>query len=361
MKIIHIVPGNQIGGPQRYALDICRHYAAAGHDVLALTRDAKAVDRRFSEAGVELAHAPLRDYPDIFSSLALKPILKDSPSGETIVHVHRYGDALTAILARKLSGRSDVRIIVTRHIFEKGRTSWLRRFIYRQVDAHIFVSDAARREFLSAWPHGRYPFDTARLFVAYNSRNITPERTEIPQKGAVTAMFHGTLRPGKGLETLIDALGMLKDTRLRLKIAGTGDPDFIDSLRRRADALGVMERIDWIRHIEDPLALIATCHFGVLPSTVPEGFGMANLEYMAAARAQIATFNGAQPEYLTPGEEALEVAPGDADDLAGKMRLLYEDRDLCASMGEKAAGRYDNQLAWPHFIERLDNIYYAKT
>lgn len=357
MKLIHIVAGNVMGGPQRYALDICRHYAAWGHDVLALTRDAKAIDRHFAEAGVKLSHAPLRDYPDIFSSIALKQILEDSPSKAIVIHVHRYRDALTAIAARRLAGRTDVKIVVTRHISEKGKNNWLRRFIYRQVDAHIFVSDSARRAFLSAWSHSRYPFDTARLHVAFNSRNVIPERTEIPEKGAVTAMFHGTLRHGKGLETLIDAMGLLKDTRLRLKIAGSGDPDFLDSLRRRAQALGVMEKIDWHRNVEEPLTLISSCHFGVLPSEVPEGFGMANLEYMAAGRAQISTFNGAQSEYLTPGYEALQVAAESPHMLADAMRKLAANRELCAEMGRRAAEKYDRLLSWPHFVERLDAIY----
>ncbi len=357
MRIIHIVSGNVMGGPQRYALDICRHYAGEGEDVIALTRDAKSIDRQFAEAGVALEHAPLRDYPDLFSSLALKPILKEAPVGETIVHVHRYRDALTAIAARKMAGRPDVKIIVTRHISEKGKTNWLRRYIYRQVDAHICVSDSARREFLSAWPEGRYPFDTARLHVLFNSRNLIPLREPLPAKGAITAMCHGTLRPGKGLEILIDALGEVKDTRLRLKIVGTGSPDFVDSLRRRAQGLGVMERIDWIRNADDPVRLISLCHFGILPSETPEAFGMANLEYMAAGRAQISTFNGAQSEYLTPGVEALKVPPGNVTALANAMRVLYNDRDLAERLGAQAADRYDRQLAWPRFISRLDEIY----
>ncbi len=346
-----------MGGPQRYALDICRHYAGEGHDVIALTRDAKTVDRRFAEAGVTLEHAPLRDYPDLFSSLTLKPLLKDSPVGATVVHVHRYRDALTAIAARKMAGRPDIRIIVTRHICEKGKTNWLRRYIYRQVDAHICVSETARREFLSAWPEGRYPFDPTRLHVIFNSRNLPALRQPLPAKGAITAMCHGTLRPGKGLETLIDALGELKDTRLRLKIVGSGNPDFVDSLRRRAQALNIMERIDWIRNVDDPARLISLCHFGILPSETPEAFGMANLEYMAAGRAQISTFNGAQSEYLTPGAEALKVPPGNVIALANAMRALYSDKNLATRLGEQAARRYDSQLAWPRFIRHLDEIY----
>lgn len=346
-----------MGAPQRHALDICRHYAASGHDVLALTRDAKAVDRHFAEAGVPLAHAPLRDYPDLFSSLILRRILQEKPEGPVVVHVHRYRDALTAIAARRLAKRPDVRIVVTRHRSSPAKNNMLRRYIYRQIDAHIFVSEFARREFLSTWPHGRYPFDPQRLHVAFNSRNVAPDRCGLPVKGPVTAMWHGTLRHGKGLEILLEAMAMLKDTRLRLKIAGVGDPDFCDSLRSLALRLGVMERIDWIRKGEDPAPYIRSCHFGVLPSTEPEAFGMSNIEYMAAGRAQITTFMGARLEYLTPGVEALEVAPGDAAPLADAMRRLYDDRDLCRRLGEAAARRYDASLAWPHFIARLDNIY----
>lgn len=359
MKLIHIVSGNTMGGAQRYSLDICRHYAEAGDDVVAITRDAKAIDRRFAEAGVALAHAPLRDYPDIFSSLQLKKILKDIPEGEGVVHVHRYRDALTAIAARRLARRPDIRIVATRHVCRKGKNNWLRRFIYRQIDQHIFVSKRSLEEFLSAWPHGRYPFDSARLHVIFNSRNISAERRPLPEKGAVTAMFHGTLRPGKGLETLLDALALLKDTRLRLKIVGSGDPDFVDSLRHRALTSGIMERIDWIRNVEDPMSLISTCHFGVLPSEDPEAFGMANLEYMAAGRAHISTFNGAQSEYLEDGKDAISVTPANVEELAGAMRSLYNDRELCAGIGRHAAQSYDELLDWPHFITHLDSIYHA--
>lgn len=356
-RIIHIVHGNTMGGAQRYALDICRHYAGLGHDVTALTRDARVIDTQFREAGVSLAHAPLRDYPDLFSSLALRPMLEESPQGRTVVHVHRYRDALTAIIARSMARRPDVRIIVTRHISEPAKDNMLRRFIYRHVDAHIFVSEFSRKEFLATWRHGRYPLDSARLHVAFNSRNIIADPTEEPAKGAITAMFHGTLRQGKGLDTLIRAMTYLKDTRLRLRIVGNGDPDYCDTLRRLALSLGVMDSIDWSRNVSDPARMIPQCHFGVLPTSVPEAFGMANLEYMAAGRPQICTFNGAQPEYLTPGVEALEVPPTDPEALADAMRRLYEDKDLRRMLGNAAAQRYAKTLSWQHFISRIDKIY----
>ena len=97
-------------------------------------------------------------------------------------------------------------------------------------------------------------------------------------------MFHGPLIPGKGLEVLIDAMSLLKRTKIRLKIVGTGQPDYVDSLRRRALTREVMDMIDWHKHTKRPLDIIGGCHFGVLPSVKEEAFGLANLEYMASGR-----------------------------------------------------------------------------
>lgn len=358
MKLIHIVAGNIMGGAQRYALDICRHFASAGEEVIALTRDTLTIDTQFRQAGITLVHAPLRDYPDLFSSLTLKPLLQSAPEGEpVIVHVHRYRDALTAITARRLAKRPDVRIVISRHICEPAKNNWLRRYIYRQTDANIFGSDFSRQTFLSTWPQSRYPFDPARLHVAYDSRNTHSAPVPEPERGAITAMYHGYLRAGKGLMTLLSALALLKDTRLRLKIVGAGDGDYIDALRSRAITLGVMDSIDWHYNTEDPAALIPNCHFGVLPSESPEAGGMANIDYMACGRVHISTFNSAQSEYMTPGTEALQVPPGDPQALADAMRRLYSAKELRLKMDQAAYDTYCKSLCWDKFIERINRIY----
>ncbi|MDE5773611.1 MAG: glycosyltransferase, partial [Muribaculaceae bacterium] len=140
MRLIHIIAETTMGGRQRYALDICSHFADCGHDVIAVTRDAKAIDEQFRKAGITLRHAPVRDYPDIFSSLILKRIIEEQPDQKTVIHVHRYRDALTAITARHLARRPDIRIIATRHKSAPGKDNWLRRLIYRNLDGDIFVS-----------------------------------------------------------------------------------------------------------------------------------------------------------------------------------------------------------------------------
>lgn len=170
-------------------------------------------------------------------------------------------------------------------------------------------------------------------------------------------MYHGQLIPGKGVETLIDALSLLKGLRLRLKIVGNGTPDYVDRLRRRAITRGVMESIDWHKHSNNPLELIRASDFGVLPSQIEEACGMANIEYMACGRPQVCTSNGAQSEYITDGREGFLVPPGNPVLLAEAMRKLATDIALRRRMGERALKTFRNTLSWQSFISKLTPLY----
>ncbi len=356
--LIHIVASNKWGGPQRYALDICRHFKTKGWRVEVFTRDARAVDDLFEAAGIPRLHAPLSGFFDLSTAFVMARRMREIPVGTGIIHTHRYRDAFTALLARKIAGRPDIRIISTSHIVRKGKDSAIYRRVYRNIDAQIFVSGLAASRFLSSWHQQIPPFPVNRIHVLHNSLFSPPgEMTDEPTRGPVIAMFHGPLRPGKGLEILIDALTMLRNIKLRLRIVGAGNPDYVDSLRRRALTRGVMEMIDWYGYSYNPNKLITESHFGVLPSVAEEAFGLANLEYMANGRPQVSTSNGAQSEYLTDNKEALLIAPGQTQALADAMRKIATDRELRLRMGKAAFETFKEILSWENFCNRLEAIY----
>ena len=357
-NLIHIINGNRLGGAQQYALDICRHYRDRGVNVIALTRGARAVDSSFEADGIALAHAPLRGVLDIASVWRLAKVLRNLPKGPTVVHAHRYSDANIAVLAKSLAKRHDVRIVTTRHAVRRGRNTSVFRRLYRHIDAHIFVSKAAYDRFCRSWTGRHKPLPSQKVFILHNSLNLGLKAPlPLPEKGPVTAMYHGSIAERKGLETLIDALMLTEGTKIRLTIAGTGNPDFLDQLRRRAMARGVMEIIDWNTNCKDPLPLIARCHFGVVPSVESEAFGMSNLRFMACGRPQISTMTGARPEYLQDGKTALVVAPADAGALADAMKRLAADASLRDRLAHNAFDEFNRSMAWNVFIRHLDEIY----
>lgn len=356
-SLLHIIPSNKWGGVQTYAYDICRHYHDRGWNVAALTRNAVNIDSRFSETGIRLLHAPVGGFFDINSILTLARELKKTPQGKSTVHVHRYRDAFTALLAKRIARRPDIRIVSTRHNVRHGRNTFFFRKMYNLVDAHIFVSRLAHDRFINGLSHIALP--AGRSFILHNSLNIDSDRKPAPQQGPVVAMFLGPVVAGKGIETLIDAMVKLRDLRMRFRICGSGNPDFIDSLRRRAISRGVMECIDWnLRPAGTGAGSSAEeCHIGVVPSVEMEACGMANIRFMAAGRPQVTTGIGAQTEYLEDGSTALFVPPADAGALADAIRRLASDQALRERMGRQALKDYSERLSWKHFTDELDKIY----
>lgn len=181
-SLIHIVSSNKWGGVQTYALDICRHYAEAGWEVTALTRNAVGVDAPFAEAGIGLLHAPVGGFFDLASPMTLARKLRESPRGATVVHTHRYRDAFTALLAKKIANRPDVRIVTTRHSVRRGRDTRVFRKIYSGISAHIFVSEMCYNAFRHSLKKD-ITLPPERIHILRNSINA---ETDTPCRSPVT-------------------------------------------------------------------------------------------------------------------------------------------------------------------------------
>lgn len=356
--LIHIVPANKWGGVQTYALDICRYYHEAGWKVTAVTRNAVGVDAPFSDSGIRLLHAPVRGFFDIATAMVIARSLRGLPPGEpAVIHTHRYRDAFTALIAKKLAKRPDVRVVSTRHTVRRGRDSRIFRKLYKLIDAHIFVSQMAFDGFMGH--SGRnLELSPEKVHILHNSLLLDDMMPEAEHThGPVVALYQGALVKGKGLETLIDAMALLKNVKMRLRISGSGNPDYLDLLRRRAMMRDVMDSIDWNIKATPSLETCEDSHFGVIPSTEREAFSLESLRFMAAMRPQICTLHGAQTEYLQDEETALLVEPGNANALADAMRRLAQDRELRLTMGYAAYKEFMRGLSWKTFINKLNYIY----
>lgn len=354
--LIHLISSNKWGGAQQYAFDICDHYHSAGWDVAAVTRDAKVIDDHFRTRNIKLLHAPLRGFFDPASAVMLARKLRKIPRDRGIVHVHRYRDAFTVLLAKRLAGRPDIRVVSTRHTVRRGRNSRLFRRIYNKLNAHIFVSEVSFEHFKRSWE--QLPMSPERVHILHNSVHIPASVPQPePDKGPIFAIYPGPVVKGKGIESIIDAMPSMAGMRVRLRIAGPGNPDYLDELRRRAINRNVMEMIDWNTASEASDELISRSHFAVLPSVEREAFGLPNIRTMAAGRPQICTTNGAQAEYLTDGETALFVAPADSQVLAEAMKKLASDAALRKEIGSNAFRAYSRHLSWQSFIPKLTEIY----
>ena len=352
MNIVHLVSNKTWGGGERYVLDLCRRCSAEGHSVAVGTRRSEAVDKPFANAGFTPGHLPLRGAVDFLSPMMLARVLNrmDAP---TVLHAHNFKDAYTAVRARRLMKEpGKVRVVVTRHLVKAAKDSSMERDLYRQIDDIIFVSEAARQAFVS----GRPGCDEAKLHVVHNSI-MPPEPAPKTPSDTVRLLYAGRIAPEKGIDVLIDALATLGDLPLRLTVAGVGNAKTVMPLMEKCRRLGLEERVDWAGHVDDIYTAISDADIGVLPTTVPESFGLAVLEFMSQGVPPIASNAGGPTEIITDGTDGLLVRPGNAISLAAAIRLLATDSGRREQMAEKAARTFSDRFAYDRFYNSIMTIY----
>lgn len=166
------------------------------------------------------------------------------------------------------------------------------------------------------------------------------------------------LKPIYGPQFLLEAFVQVKRhvPRARLLMVGTGPME--QTLKRRAEELGISNSIDWrghIAHVEIP-QLFSQMTVFVMPS-LSESLGVAALESQAMKVPVVATNVGGIPEAVLHGESGILVQPGDSQTLAKSIIHLLEAPQRCLRMGEKGRVHVERRFDWRHTIAGMLETY----
>jgi glycosyltransferase involved in cell wall biosynthesis len=95
----------------------------------------------------------------------------------------------------------------------------------------------------------------------------------------------------------------------------------------------------------------------VLPSRTFEMCPLSILEAMSHGLPVIASRLGGQAELVDDGVTGLLFTPGDADDLAKKIKLLWDNPELCRRLGRAGYERVVNEYREDVYFRRLMAVY----
>lgn len=161
----------------------------------------------------------------------------------------------------------------------------------------------------------------------------------------------GSLRPVKGQEVLLDAVGMLGG-RWPVDVVVIGDGPMGTDLARRAERLGVP--LELPGHVEDTRPWLASATLYVHPSH-SEGSSNAIAEAMAQGCAVVASDVGGSRELLA-GTGVL-VPPGDVGELADSLERLLASPSWRCSLGEAAREHAQLHMSVSAVVGRHLEIY----
>ncbi|MBW1700407.1 MAG: glycosyltransferase family 4 protein [Deltaproteobacteria bacterium] len=217
------------------------------------------------------------------------------------------------------------------------------------VDVFIALTECCRQKFIEGGlPAGGLPAN--KIMVKPNFVE-DPVPVTPPGKGAV---FVGRLSPEKGVRTLLSAWQEIPGSPLN--IIGEGP------LRAELEGFAGSKKIKNVRFFgqresEECYQAIRQAAFLILPSVCYENFPRAIVESFACGRPVVASRLGSMAELVEHGRTGLLFEPGNAEDLAEKVRLLLKNPDACREMGLAARREYEEKYTPERNYEMLMEIY----
>jgi len=183
-------------------------------------------------------------------------------------------------------------------------------------------------------------------------------------------LYVGRIEPLKGIDTLIEAVGILHGEGVLdehpfcLAIIG-GDPQVsreqmtaeMERLQSLRKSLGILDLITFLgKRDQDTLQYYYSAAEVVVVPSHYESFGLVALEAMACGTPVVASETGGLAFLVRDGETGFHVPTADPKALAERLRVIIQDDVLRAKLGKQAA-KYAKAYAWSEIVEQILDLY----
>lgn len=169
----------------------------------------------------------------------------------------------------------------------------------------------------------------------------------------------GSLTAGKGHRFAVEAFGAVvsRDPGRRAKLVIVGEGPEGARLERLIRQLGLRGQVRIIPRERNIWNLYAASDLVVLPSVSLEDFPNVVLEAMACSKPVIASAISGVPEQVVDGETGLLVPPGDLEELARAMRILFDFKELRERFGAAGRRRFEENFTAEKAARRYFDLY----
>jgi phosphatidylinositol alpha-1,6-mannosyltransferase len=240
---------------------------------------------------------------------------------------------------------------------------WALRWAYNA--AHTITAPSAfTRDAIVQYAHPRAPIRILHNGVNFErfqqGTDVGGIRGHWPGKKLLLTV--GGLKPRKGQDVVIRALGILAKSRDDFQYVIVGGGKLRVALEQLAQQQGVADRVSFMGEVvgEDLVAYFQACdvyvHTPVLVNWQFEGFGIVYLEASACRKPIIAADSGGIRDAVIDGKTGLIVPELDVAATARAIERLLDDPILAASLGEQGYA-YAQDHSWDRIGAQFMNLY----
>lgn len=389
--------GKNTGGMNVYIYELARKLGQMGHQLDVYTRSQDehvphvVHDLGFGNRVVHVPAGPevflpkseLTEYFDEFVEYILEFTQRKGIEYD-IIHSHYW---MSGIVAEKLKAAWHIPVVHMFHTlglmknriagngeFEGDYRILGERQVLRSADKIIAATPAELSQL--QWLYETSTENVQIVPPGVNIRNFYPiardearEFIDVPCENRMI-LFVGRIEPLKGIETLIQAIGLMRENKkldnyqLCLAIIG-GDADASEEemshemvrLQKLRKDLGLNDFVNFLgkRPQSDLPYYYSAADIVVVPSHY-ESFGMVALEAMACGTPVIASQVGGLAYLIQDGVTGYHVPDNDPKALSDSLSLLLDDDKLNYKLGMQAA-EYARAYSWENIAAQLVTIY----
>jgi glycogen synthase len=395
MKVLMVsweYPPVVIGGLGRHVHHLSTALAAAGHEVVVLSRRPSGTDpsthpssdetnedvrvvaaaqdpHEFTFGEDMMAWTLAMGHAMVRTGLSLKKKRSGRAWRPDVVHAH---DWLVAHPAVGLSEFYDVPMVSTIHATEAGRHSgWVSGSLSRQVhaveswlvresDSLITCSASMRDEITELFGPGLAEVTVIRNGIDAARWPFAERRRHAVAGGPPDLLFVGRLEYEKGVHDAIAALPRIRRAHPGTTLTIAGDGTQQDWLVERARKHRVLKATRFVGRL-DHAELLAALHradAAVLPSHY-EPFGLVALEAAAAGTPLVTSNIGGLGEAVINGETGMSCPPRDVARLAEAVGAVLDDPAAAQHRARAARERLTSDFDWHTVADETAQVYLA--
>jgi glycosyltransferase involved in cell wall biosynthesis len=335
------------GGQPARILMLCRGLQDRGVEVTIAAPAGSLLAERARAAGIAIFEGAAFRKPKFLRS-AIRDVRALTAHLRTarydLIDSHGSQDLWTTVLARRLASVRTP-LVFTRHNSKRIGAHTANRWLYRQVDHLILVSDSIRERYEPLFAsralrrdrvsviHSAYRTDRFHPGLdASRGRRALGVPPEVPLVGAV-----GRLVADKGQDDLIRAAVEVRRRHpaALFLLVGTGTAEPL--LRDLAARLGVSEAVRFLGFRDDVPEITAALDLSVLAAVDCDASSAVLKEAHACGVPVVATAIGGAGEIVRDGETGLIVPPRDSARLAAAILRLLGDPARAREMGRRGS------------------------
>ena len=345
IKVLHIVLGLQVGGLEKFVLDLVSAMDGNVDAKVLCLETADGINGVLrGERIFELKKPPgLR----LGIAAAISKIAKREKVD--LIHTHNPSPHFYGGLAGIASGIPVIHTKHGRNYPDSARKVWLNRISSLMTDRVVAVSG-----------------DSAKVCTAIEKVNAKKVQTilngidiekfiPLPfgydflaefglSEGVSVIGIVARLSPEKDHATLLHACKILKEKKEEFHLLIIGDGPLREHLETLSAELDLGREVVFTGMRNDIAELLRGLDLFVLTSTT-EGISLTLLEAMASGLPVVATRVGGNPEVVVDGETGFLVPAKDPQSLAKRMIDLLHNRALSIDMGKRGRRRVEEQFS----------------